>query len=50
MVAGQQLVNKLYNNSSAVAEMDDRLATVYMGRKVGAAMPLSVGSPTPHLT
>jgi len=31
------------NKSSAVAEMGDRLATVDMGRKVGAAVPLSVG-------
>jgi len=33
------------NKSSAVAEMGDRLATIYVGRKVGAAVPLSVGSP-----
>jgi len=31
------------NKSSAVAKMDDRLATIDMGRKVGAAVPLSVG-------
>jgi len=29
------------NKSSAVAEMGDRLATTDMGRKVGAAVPLS---------
>jgi len=27
-----------YNKSSAVAEMGDRLATIDMGRKVGAAV------------
>jgi len=31
------------NKSSAVAEMGDRLATIDKGRKVGAAVPLSVG-------
>jgi len=31
------------NNSSAVAEMGDRLATIDMVRKMGAAVPLSVG-------
>jgi len=31
-----------HNKSSAVAEMGDRLATIDMGRKVGAAVPLSV--------
>jgi len=31
------------NKSSAVAEMGDRMVTIDMGRKVGAAMPLSVG-------
>jgi len=35
--------------SSAVAEMGDRLATIDMGRKVGAAVPLSVGELGPHL-
>jgi len=30
------------DKSSAVAEMGDRLATIDMGRKVGAAVPLSV--------
>jgi len=30
-----------YNESSAVAEIGDRLATVDMGRKEGAAAPLS---------
>jgi len=29
--------------SSAAAEMGDRLATIDMGRKVGANVPLSVG-------
>ena len=31
------------NKSSAVAEMGDRLATIDEGRKVGAAVPLSLG-------
>jgi len=36
-------------------KMGDRMATIDMGRKVGAAVPLSVGvgragSSTPHLT
>jgi len=38
------------NKSSAVAEMGDRLATIDMGRKVGVAVPLSVGDLGPHLT
>jgi len=29
--------------------MGDRLATIDMGRKVGAAMPLNVGDLSPHL-
>ena len=33
----------LFNKSLAVAEMGDRLATIDMGRKAGAAVPLSVG-------
>jgi len=37
-------VNKRRNKSSAAAEMGDRLTTIVMGRKVGAAVPLSVGS------
>jgi len=32
-----------FNKSSAAAEMVDRLATVGMGRNVGAAVSLSVG-------
>ena len=35
------------NSSSPVAEMGDRLTTMDMGRKVGAAVPLSVGSWVP---
>jgi len=31
------------NKSSAVAQLGDRLATIDMSRKVGAAVPLSVG-------
>jgi len=31
------------NKSSAVAKMGDRLATIDMGRKVEAAVPLAVG-------
>jgi len=38
------------NESSAVAEMGDRLARIDMGRKVVAAVPLSVGKLGPHLT
>ena len=38
------------NKNSAVAEMGDRLATIDMGRKVGAAVPLSVGELGPHVT
>ena len=39
------------NRSSAVVEMGDRLATIDIGRKVGAAVPLSVGEELgPHLT
>jgi len=39
------------DKSSAVAEMGDRLATIDIGRKVGAAVPLSVGGKlSPHLT
>ena len=38
------------NKSSAVAEMGDRLATIDMGRKVGADVPLSVGELGSHLT
>jgi len=30
--------------SSAITEMGDRLAIIDMGRKVGAAVPLCVGS------
>jgi len=33
----------LQNNSSVVAEVGDRLATIDVGQKVGAAVPLSVG-------
>ena len=43
------LYAKFNNKSSAVAEMDDRFTTIHMGRKVGAAVPLSVtvaGSPS----
>jgi len=39
------------SKSSAVAEMGDRLATIGMGRKLGAAVPLSGGGGLgPHLT
>jgi len=34
----------VFDKSSASAEMGDRLATIDMGRKVGAAVPLSVGA------
>jgi len=36
--------------TSAVAEMGDRLATIDMGRKEGAAVPLSGGSWAPSNT
>jgi len=39
-----------WNKSSAVAEMGDRLATIDVGRKVGNAVPLSVGELGPHVT
>jgi len=35
---------------SSVAEMGDRLATTDMSRKLGDAVPLSVGELGPHLT
>jgi len=38
------------NKSSAVAEMGDRLATIDMGRRLTAAVPLSVGGAGSHLT
>jgi len=38
------------NRSSAVADMGDPLATIDMGQKVGAAVPLSMGELGPHLT
>ena len=38
------------NKSSPVAEMGDRLATIDMGRKWGAAVSLPVGELGPHLT
>jgi len=37
------------NKSSAFAEMGDRLATIDNGRKVGAAVPLSMGELNPNL-
>jgi len=37
------LIVLLYNKNSAVAEMGDRLATINMVRKEGAAVPLSRG-------
>ena len=40
----------IYNKSSEVAEMGDCLATIGMGRKQGAAVPLSMGELGPHLT
>jgi len=38
------------NKNSAVAEMGERLATIDMGRKVGAAVPISVAELGLHLT
>ena len=43
------LLQRVRNKSSAVAEMGDHLATIDTGRKVGAAVPLSVGELGPHL-
>jgi len=37
-------------NCSTAAEMGDPLATIDMGRKVGAAMPLYVGAGSPSNT
>jgi len=39
-----------FNKSSAVADMGDRLATIDMGRKVGADVPLSIEDLGPNLT
>jgi len=39
-----------FYKSSAIAEMGDRLATIDIGRKVGAAVPLSLGELGPVLT
>jgi len=45
------LIFLLYNNSSVVAEMGDRLATIDMGRREeGAAVPLSGWGAGPHQT
>jgi len=44
-----KLESQFTNKCSAVAEMGDRFAKIDMGRKVGAAMPLS-GELDPHLT
>jgi len=38
------------NKSSPVAKRGDRLTTINMGRKVGAAVPLSVGQLGSHQT
>jgi len=49
----RDILLELCNKSSEVAEMGDRLATIDMGQKVGADMPLSVRGelgPNPHLT
>jgi len=42
--------NSTTYKSSAVAEMCDHLVTIDMGRKVGAAVPLSLGELGLHLT
>jgi len=44
------VLHRVRNKSSAVAEMGDRLATVDTGRKVGAAVPISVGELGAHVT
>jgi len=43
------MIEYLYK-SSAVAAMGYRLATIDMGRKVGAAVPISLGELGPHVT
>jgi len=45
----KQLIFKMLNKSSAVAEMVDRARTKW-AEKWGAAVPLSVGELRPHLT
>jgi len=57
MEINQQLFENLANRKnnrkdkcSAVAEMGDRLATVNMGRKLGALPPFWGGELGPHLT
>jgi len=42
--------NTINYKSLAAAEMGDRLVTIDMARKVGAAGPLSMGKLSPHLT
>ena len=44
------LIFLLYNNSSVVAEMGDRLATIDMGQTEGGAVPLSRGAGSPFNT
>ena len=39
-----------FNKSPAAAEMDDRLATIDMGRIVGGSCALSIGELVTHLT
>jgi len=40
----------IFNKSSAVAEMCDRLATIEMGQKWGCCAPFRGGELGPHLT
>jgi len=44
------LKERLQVKNSAVTEIGDRLATIDMGRKVGAAVSLSVGDGSPYNT
>jgi len=44
---GLSVTSVLFNKSSAVAEMVDRLATIDMGRKVGVLCPFTWGSWVP---
>jgi len=44
------MIKRCSNKSLALAEMGDRLTTIDMARKVGAAVPLSVVGAGSHLT
>jgi len=46
----RRLTADILNKCSAVAEMGDRLATIDIGRKLGAVPPFWEGVLDPHLT